>query len=133
MERRARQKIPRFVPLVQGLQIGMPRERRRCDLQGRISIALLRNKAAAFARVCLWDDRSMGAMGLTVSRSRKLFQPCAGISAFLCIDLRARATASNATICHPQFSAMGTARTTGAVCENAWTGKGRSAVVGRYL
>src|SRR5689334_22768370 len=107
MERRARQKIPRFVPLVQGLQIGMSRERRRRNLQIRISLALLRNKVAAFARICLWDDRSMGAMGLTVSRGRKLFQPYAGISAFPCIDLWARATASNATICPPQFSAMG--------------------------
>src|SRR5713101_3269648 len=111
----------------------MPRKRRRCDLQVRISLALLRNKAAAFARICLWDDRSMGAMGLAVSGGGKLFQPCARISTFPCIHLGARVTASNATICRPQFSAMGTAGTAGAVCENARTGKGGSAAVGRHL
>src|SRR5216684_6616917 len=98
MEGRARQEIARFVPLVQGMQIGMPGERRRCNLQGGISLALLRTQSAAVAGIRLWDDQSMGAVGLAGSGGRKLFQPRPGISAFAGIDFGARATASSATI-----------------------------------
>src|SRR5258707_740579 len=111
----------------------MPRERRRCNLQGGVSLALLRKQAAAFARLCLREDQSIGTMGLLGAGNRNLFQPCAGISAFAGIDFGARATASSATICPPQFSAMGAAGAARAVCENARIGKTGSGAVGRHL
>src|SRR5258707_11119180 len=110
----------------------MPRERRRCNLQGGVSLALLRKQAAAFARLCLREDQSIGTMGLAGAGNRKLLQPCAGISVFAGIDFGARATASSATICPPQFSAMGAAGAARAVFEKAPVGKRRKRGVGRH-
>src|SRR5258707_14863488 len=111
----------------------MPRERRRCNLQGGVSLALLRKQAAPFARLCLREDQSIGTMGLSGAGNGKLFQPCAGISAFAGIDFGARATASSATICPPQFPAMGAAGTAPAVLEKAPIGKEGRGAVGRHL
>ena len=56
----ARQGVARPVPVLQGLQVGVPGERRHGDVSRGVSVALLRGQPAAAARVRVRADRSSG-------------------------------------------------------------------------
>jgi hypothetical protein len=86
-------------------------ERRRRDLQGGISLALLRKQEAAATGTRVWKDRPLGATCIGGAANRQLFQPCSGTPAFARIDFGTRATAANTTICCFGFSEMGDAAT----------------------
>jgi len=96
---RARQESAGFVFVLQGVQIGMPGERGYRDLQGGVSVALLREERAAATRLCFRIDRSMGAMGLACAPDGKLSQPRTGLRAPdpENIEIGARAAASQAS------------------------------------
>ena len=78
LEGRAGEASARSVSFLQGLQIGMSRERGHRDLQGGISLPLLRGQAPAVAGICLWHDRSLGRMGVLRADAGELSDPDAG-------------------------------------------------------
>ena len=59
LEGRARQAVARPVPVLQGVQVGVPGQRRHGHLSRRVSLALLRRAIAAAPCVRVRDDRSL--------------------------------------------------------------------------
>ena len=69
LEERAGEGGARPVPVVQGLQVRVPDERRHGDLPGRVPLALLRDAAAAAPRVRVRPDRPVAALGSVTPRA----------------------------------------------------------------
>ena len=69
LARRARERVARSLPRLQGLQERLPGRRRRGHLQGRVSLSLLRRTSASAQRLCLRQHRYLGAAGLELRRA----------------------------------------------------------------
>ena len=68
VEERRSERGARSVPVVQGVQIGVPDERRHRDLPRGVSRALLRRAPAAARSLCVRIDRQVGGARIVTRR-----------------------------------------------------------------
>src|SRR5258708_32450924 len=84
-------------------------ERRYCNLQSGVLVALLRKEAATVECLCLWPGGAVGKDRFGHPRNRKLFQPGTGISSPASKTLGLSSAAAIAATGDDELSAMGTA------------------------